>query len=320
MEIRDRRGGFLWINNEIIDDYASKLGGSALLVYMVLCRYANNASGEARPSQDTLAGNCELSERSIRRALGVLEKNNLIETKRVIVKGRWDQNVYTLLVVPSSRPDKNDRPTTGQTTGHHSTMNKTEQENASVSLGQRDATEAAAALYELYPRKVAKQDALKAIKNALHRLAKEQSQQDPETYLAARVRLFASSPKGNAGEYTPHAATWFNGCRYLDDDKEWFRKEGKNGSTKSGSRQHERQQRTREHFADVFGDDIGLPRPSGGGHEDGTDEAGGTVVEGTFTAVPGDGDPVGVSGVPESSGVFPKARRYHRADRHVEAE
>jgi Helix-turn-helix domain len=142
MEIRDRRGGFLWINNEVIDDYAPKIGGSALLVYIVLCRYANNATGEARPSQETLAKLCELSPRSIRRAISTLEHHKLIETEQLTVKGQWDRNVYYLLKISSPPTAKIGLPspadtvgqTVGQTVGHHSTMNNTEQEEQELKL------------------------------------------------------------------------------------------------------------------------------------------------------------------------------------------
>jgi hypothetical protein len=136
MEIRDRRGGFFWLNNEVIDDYAPKIGGSALLVYMVLCRYANNATGESRPSQGTLAAICELSARSIRRAVATLETHKMIEKEQLTTKGQWDRNVYYLLRINDSpkdinvlrTPEATEGHAVGQTVGHHSTMNKKETE------------------------------------------------------------------------------------------------------------------------------------------------------------------------------------------------
>lgn len=70
-------------------------------------------------------------------------------------------------------------------------------------------------IYQAYPRHVGKQAAIRAILRAMR-------EHDP-AWLLARVRLFASSPDGNAGRYTPHPATWFNAGRYDDDDREWFR-------------------------------------------------------------------------------------------------
>jgi len=77
-------------------------------------------------------------------------------------------------------------------------------------------------LYSAYPRKVGKASAIKAISNALKRneLTYEQ--------MLEKVNAFAASPAGNAGNYTPHPATWFNAARYLDDPAEWKRKQERN--------------------------------------------------------------------------------------------
>lgn len=46
---------------------------------------------------------------------------------------------------------------------------------------------------------------------------------DPAAWLQGRVRAFAASPAGNAGKFTPHAATWFADGRYDDDPAGWER-------------------------------------------------------------------------------------------------
>ncbi|MGA9986683.1 MAG: hypothetical protein WA383_21400 [Terriglobales bacterium] len=87
--------------------------------------------------------------------------------------------------------------------------------------------------YELYPRRIGRQAALAAIKRALARLPRELAgdwwEDDPIGFLANRLRLFAMSPAGKRGPYTPYPATWFNQSRYLDDFLEWYREdEGEN--------------------------------------------------------------------------------------------
>lgn len=72
-------------------------------------------------------------------------------------------------------------------------------------------------IYERYPRKVAKDDALRAIKKALENLDDE----NPVNALRARVMEFAASPAGMKGQYVPYPASWFNAKHYLDDPKEW---------------------------------------------------------------------------------------------------
>lgn len=87
-------------------------------------------------------------------------------------------------------------------------------------------------IYKCYPRKEGRGAAFKSIAAALERLLKGQdspgdlfhSLDDAVIYLTQRVKLFAGSPAGQAGEYTPHPATWFNQKRYLDDESNWSRR------------------------------------------------------------------------------------------------
>lgn len=80
-----------------------------------------------------------------------------------------------------------------------------------------------ATIYEAYPRKVGRGKALEAIRKAMRRLV-DRGQPAPAAWLLARVRAFAASPAGQAGQYTPHPTTWFNQERYDDDDAEWQRR------------------------------------------------------------------------------------------------
>lgn len=80
------------------------------------------------------------------------------------------------------------------------------------------------AIYSLYPRKVGKVAAVKAIARAAERLAgKEPS---ALAYLLERTRLYSTAvalwPKDER-RFCPHPATWFNQGRYDDDTKEWVR-------------------------------------------------------------------------------------------------
>lgn len=83
-------------------------------------------------------------------------------------------------------------------------------------------------LYKLYPRHESKKYAIGKIKQALNRIDRELIEEgiigvNPVEWLKERVSLFAESPAGNRGHYTPHPSTWFNQSRYLDDVNEWFR-------------------------------------------------------------------------------------------------
>jgi hypothetical protein len=82
-------------------------------------------------------------------------------------------------------------------------------------------------IYKPYPRKVGRPNALKAIRGAIVRLLNGESGNpisnvdEAVVYLCQRTAIFARSPAGNNGQYTPHPATWFNQSRYLDDESEW---------------------------------------------------------------------------------------------------
>lgn len=71
-------------------------------------------------------------------------------------------------------------------------------------------------LYEAYPRKVGKQEALKVIRRLLKGGA------DHAVLLAKTVAYSSINREEGADPgYIPHPATWFNGGRYDDDPNEW---------------------------------------------------------------------------------------------------
>jgi len=78
-------------------------------------------------------------------------------------------------------------------------------------------------VYQAYPRKIGKQKALKAITKALSAIAARNGSVDAVAWMVERVQRFARSAKGQAGEFCPHPATWFNEGRYDDDPAEWQR-------------------------------------------------------------------------------------------------
>jgi hypothetical protein len=67
-------------------------------------------------------------------------------------------------------------------------------------------------IYSAYPRKTDKPAALRAINKALRRHG--------AAYLLERTIAYAKT-QVPITRFTPHPATWFNGCRFDDDPKEW---------------------------------------------------------------------------------------------------
>lgn len=97
------------------------------------------------------------------------------------------------------------------------------------------------AAYNAYPRHVGKRQALKAFDRALYRLEFEEKDDIPPAFwkmanglttsdfLIEKIRIFAFSPAGKKGNFTPHPATWANQSRYLDDVTDWFQVDGEKG-------------------------------------------------------------------------------------------
>jgi len=69
-------------------------------------------------------------------------------------------------------------------------------------------------IYQAYPLKVGKPEALRAIRKALRKY--------PAGDLLAAVRLFAQVRAGDKS-YMPYPATWFNQERFADDPETWQR-------------------------------------------------------------------------------------------------
>lgn len=76
-----------------------------------------------------------------------------------------------------------------------------------------DIQEAALQIYDAYPRKIARKDALNSILKALKKIFPEKLLELTKQYANARI--------GEPEQYTPHPATWFNGERFNDDPKTW---------------------------------------------------------------------------------------------------
>jgi hypothetical protein len=76
-------------------------------------------------------------------------------------------------------------------------------------------TEKAEAVYDAYPRKAARLDAIKAILMAFRQVAYET--------LLERVKAFAKATEGADKQYIPYPASWIRAGRWDDDPEEWSR-------------------------------------------------------------------------------------------------
>ncbi len=87
-------------------------------------------------------------------------------------------------------------------------------------------------IYELYPRKIGRASALKAIKDAIKRMHERDKNADAVGFLLERTKLFAASAAGNNGKWTPYPVNWFRDERYLDNEAEWGVVENRSGNLK----------------------------------------------------------------------------------------
>ena len=72
-----RNFNFTLIENELIDDI-EKFDKNDLLCYMVLCRYANNSTGECYPSYKTIAEKMRVGVSTAMKAIKSLESKGVI--------------------------------------------------------------------------------------------------------------------------------------------------------------------------------------------------------------------------------------------------
>jgi hypothetical protein len=93
-----KRAHFFGIDNDIIDVYARDIGGKALAVYTVLCRYANRTTGECWPSIKKIAFLLDFARNTVKAALRTLEAAGLIAIRRRRdPAGDPASHLYTLL-------------------------------------------------------------------------------------------------------------------------------------------------------------------------------------------------------------------------------
>lgn len=98
--LRDRRKQrWLWVDHEVIDEYAAKIGPHALSVYVYLVRRANSED-QAWPSIKTICEALGMGRTKAKESLQILYKHELVGFEvRVSETGDPDTNLYTILEV-----------------------------------------------------------------------------------------------------------------------------------------------------------------------------------------------------------------------------
>lgn len=205
------------------------------LVFLAICDHAND-DGVCWPSMARIAKKCCLSDRQTRRIVRILEKRGLLLTQQ---SEGHSSNRY-LVQFPTRTPmtglDDKEPGHTGPTTRTPMTGDPdiAMSDKSSVTINrtiippivpQGDVNAASKqdqdveSLYSLYPRKIGKGSALKAIRKALKSTDAEVLREAVGAYAEAVGRW----PKEER-QFVPHPSTWFNSRRWEDDRSEWERK------------------------------------------------------------------------------------------------
>lgn len=186
---------------------------NAILVYASLS--SRSGYGNIFPSQVTIAEECGLSDRTVRKMLGALEERGVIERRRRTTKGKKRvTDGYTLH--PNGPADLaedfsggSDLPETEPaSTGNNEQcvpLIEIDKEEIDKDLSARDLFDD---FWAIWPRKESKKNAQDAWARAIKK--------ERETVIYAAAVAYAESPYRPEKRFVPHAATWLNGERWTD--------------------------------------------------------------------------------------------------------
>lgn len=200
---------------------------SGLNVFLLVADNSNR-DGITWPAVDTIAAFCRISPRMVQRQLRALEEAGFIRTR----KRTGTSNVYEIIeakldacadlrpkrgVTPSSPPGVTPSSpgdelqfTPGVTPMSPNPILNPQGTNLVIKKAE--------AIYQAYPRKIAKNSALKAIGKALGKVAAEKLLSATLAFAAATERWPEDDKR-----FIPYPATWFNRGSYDDDPKNWTR-------------------------------------------------------------------------------------------------
>ena len=180
------------------------------LILIVLANYCDE-KGSCYPSVSTLASICGVSGRQVRRCLSALQQSKMIRTEPRIMRGGQTSNRYFLRVDVDDRgvghqshplPDMDVTPPLTPMTDH-------EPKDEPKDKPKETYTSDFNAFWKIYPRKTAKFAAGKAYAKAVKSVS-------PKKLLSITM-AFAVNNSHTEMKFIPHASTWLNQKRYLDE-------------------------------------------------------------------------------------------------------
>ena len=211
------------------------VGGMPKLVLLAIADYANRDNDSAWPSVETLATRCGVNRTTVIRALKKLTDDNLVQCENRPNR----TNVYhlkvdslgsrraTTIVAESDCHSRGERPP--QSLSATLTSNEpVKNQLKNPGEGKRgEQEELVAAIYDAYPRKVNKPEALVSIAKTIKREAAKKDLGMSPKALLEKTKLWATAVEQrlaadpDSRKFIKHPATWFNKQCYLEDTAEW---------------------------------------------------------------------------------------------------
>lgn len=190
---------------------SSKATGSTLLVLLAIADFADD-DGQAYPGVSRLAKKARISERTVQRAcseLGRLGELEVIEGGGIdTVNGKTNRYIVKFNGVTIC-PGVTSMQAWGDIHDANGVTRVSPKPSVGRTISNKPSEERALLIFAVYPKKIAKPAALKAINKALKKI-------DFETLLA-KTKAFAVSCLDRDAQFIPYPATWFNQERYSDD-------------------------------------------------------------------------------------------------------
>lgn len=204
------------------------LSAAEMRVFIHLLRSADNQTGIAWPSYRRMIEVTGLSKTTIRRCIESLENPHaLIAKLGKPFAGSCRYKVLPIVPPQGQKEDSNSSATgaieaapivppqtrNSSTTGTPIVPLQGQEGNPKKETQRRESTSLAETIYQAYPRKVAKSEALRAISRAM-------KANDPD-FLLERTTAYATAISWKDKQFIPYPATWFNKGMFNDDPDEW---------------------------------------------------------------------------------------------------
>lgn len=178
----------------------------AKLLLLALADRADKETGQCWPSLARLSADTEISPATIARKLNYLEDSGFIK------RDRRDKTstVYTLSQRETPTLSQTETGVSHSETGGYLTVRHEPISNNLSSNLDNILEENFGSFWTKYPKKAGKGQARKAFKAALKKATFDE--------LMAALDPFIASQANTEQQYIPHASTWLNGERWLDED------------------------------------------------------------------------------------------------------